>query len=513
MNSNWTRRELLRFAAQASACITLGNLPAAGQDTPPRLRSYPFPFGVASGDPRADGVVLWTRLDINTEEAPARVGVRWEVADDEQFTKIARRGTHHALPALGYSVHVEVDGLRPGRKYWYRFLLDDATVSGRTQTAPAVGAPVDRVKFAFASCQNYEQGYFTAFSHMSSEDLDFVVHLGDYIYERRFGQPQMIVRDNEFPGEVKTLDQYRARYANYRRDPNLQSAHAAFPWIVTTDDHEVSNNYAGVHSEDGTSVEEFARRRAAGYQAYYEFMPLRRSSMPRGPDMRLFRRVSYGDLATLHVLDTRQYRSDQACGDGTKPRCEDAMSPSRTILGKEQEKWLMDGMRSSRARWNILANQVMIAQLQQTRDAQRMFSMDKWDGYVESRQRLMHFLHEAKPSNPVVLTGDIHSHWAADLKLDFSDPKSPTVAAELVGTSITSGGDGAEVGGMNPSPDNPHIHFYANRRGYVRVALGPKRLTADFRITPFVSKPGAPISDRASFVVEDGRPGLQLAKG
>lgn len=479
-----------------------GALPAMARASQVRLSSNPFTLGVASGDPVPTGVVLWTRLD---GAAEPRVPVAWEIAEDDGFRRIVRKGVNLALKELGHSVHAEVEGLRAGRHYWYRFMAGgEVSPVGRTKTAPTGNS--SRVRFAFASCQNYEHGYFTAHRHIAAEDLDAVVFLGDYIYENRFGQN--IVREHE-SGEVITLDQYRARYSLYRSDPDLQSAHAAFPWIVTPDDHEVANNYAGATAADTkVSPQEFLQRRAAAYQAYYEFMPLRRASLPAGPGIRLFRRLSFGNLLQFHVLDTRQYRSDQPCGDGQKPRCPDALSAELSILGDDQERWLMDGLRSTRARWNVLANQVMIAQNADLRTGEGTFSMDKWDGYIGSRNRLMNFFAEARPSNPIVLTGDIHSSWVADLKADFDDPSSAAVAAELVGTSISSGGDGNDSLRPEVLSNNPHIKFYNARRGYVVVTVKPEVSTAEYRIVPYVTRPGAPVETRASFVIEHAKPGV-----
>jgi alkaline phosphatase D len=236
-------------------------------------------------------------------------------------------------------------------------------------------------------------------------------------------------------------------------------------------------------------------------------MPLRRTSIPAGPDISLFRRLSFGNLIDFHVLDTRQYRSDQPCGDGQKPRCAAALAPTQTMMGAKQEKWLMDGLRSSRARWNVLANQVMVADVVQLQNGTRTFSMDQWGGYVAARKRLLDFVGEAKPSNPIVITGDIHSNWVADLKLDFDDPSSKTVGTEFVGTSITSGGDGNDSVPQGLLEPNPHIKFFNTRRGYVRATVTPSLWTSDYRVVPYVSRPGAPIETRASFVVEGGRPG------
>ena len=509
-----TRRDLLRVGGSAAALAAAGCLPARRGDPAPRFASDPFRLGVASGDPAPDGVVLWARLSpealLEAGAARSRVAVRWEVAHDEGFRSVARRGEALALPELGHSVHAEVEGLEAGRGYFYRFLSGGAeSPVGRTRTAPGAGASPSELRFAFASCQNWEHGYYTAFRHLSEEDLHFVLHLGDYIYEKRFGDNN--VREHE-AGEVFTLDEYRARYALYRSDPDLQAAHAAFPWIVTTDDHEVDNNYAGAVPEDDQDPAAFLLRRAAAYQAYYEFMPLRRSSMPAGPDMALYRGVRFGDLAELFVLDTRQYRSDQACGDGQKVPCVEWSAPERVFLGDEQEAWLQDGLRRSRGRWNALGNQVLMAQLLGVDErGERTVRMDNWNGYPVARRRLLDFLARERPSNPVVLTGDIHSSWVADLRRDFDDPDTPAVATEFVGTSITSGGDGRETfGGFEESRTlNPHIRFFNGRRGYVRVRLTPELWTTDYRVVPFVSRPGAPVETRATFVVEDGRAGAE----
>lgn len=508
-----TRREFARVGRDLAGLIALSAVGSCRKGPALRLASHPFAQGVASGDPAADGFVLWTRVSGKALlEAGAHdrvVPVRWELAADDAFGHIVASGTHDARPELGHSVHVEVTGLEPARPYWYRFMAaGEASPVGRASTLPAPGTPADRLRFAFASCQNYEQGFYTAYRHMAGEDLDLVLHLGDYIYERRFGDSH--VRRHE-AGEVHTLDEYRARYALYRSDPDLQAAHAACPWVVTSDDHEVDNNWAGDAPEDDQDPERFLRRRAAAFQAFYEFMPLRSTSMPRGPAISLSRRFRFGDLADLHVLDGRQYRSDQACGDGRRTMCAEALDPERTMLGGAQESWLFDGLAESRSRWNVLANQVMIARLEgAAADGGSVVSMDRWDGYPAAQTRLMTFLERVRPPNPVVVTGDIHSNWAADLKADFLDPASATVGAELVGTSISSGGDGADSNERigETLARNPHVHFFNGQRGYVRCEATRERLVADYRVVPYVTRPGAPVVTRSTYVVEDGRPGL-----
>lgn len=513
-----TRRRFLRVGRDLAALAAAGAVPAWRFAPDVRFQGNPFSLGVASGDPTPSGAVLWTRLDpgeLASSDARSReVAVRWEVSADDSFRRVIRTGESRALPELGHSVHVEVEGLEPGRWYWYRFDTGGVgSPSGRLKTAPAPGEMPESLRFAFASCQHYEHGYYTAFRHMAAEEPELVIHLGDYIYELRYGE---VVRDAA-PFEIVTLSDYRDRYALYRSDPDLQAAHAACAWIVTWDDHEVDNNYAATVPEDAQGMHEFLMRRAAAYQAYYEFMPLRRSSLPTGPNMQLFRRLDFGDLATFHVLDTRQYRSDQACGDGRKPRCWPVFSPERTLLGREQEAWLYDGLSSAPARWNLLAQQVRMAQAaippDRSASAEESFSLDMWDGYPAERQRLLDYFARERISNPVVLTGDIHSHWAAELKRDFDDPDSETVGIELVGSSITTGGDGADA--RDSTSDlldaNPHIRLFSGQRGYVSVTLEPTRCRSDFRVVPYVTRPGAPLETRASLVAEGGRSTLEWA--
>lgn len=469
----------------------------------------PFSLGVASGDPWASGVVLWTRLapdPLNGGGMPARkVPVKWEVATDERMQNVIARGTATAEPEWGHSVHVEVSGLKPGRWYWYRFTVDAGpSPIGRTRTAPAASA--DKFNFAFASCQHYETGYYTAYQHMSGEDLDLVIHLGDYIYES--GPTGNRVRKHNSP-EIKSLDDYRNRYALYKSDPMLRQAHASFPWALVWDDHEVDNNYAGVIAEDKAPVEEFAARRARAYQVYYEHMPLRRSVLRGGKGVEIYRRLDFGDLAGIYMLDTRQYRTDQPCGDGRKPACPESLDQKATILGTDQEKWLMRGLDRSKTRWNIIAQQVMMGQVDGVAGPEQQFSMDQWNGYAAARKRLLDFMRDRKPSNPVVLTGDIHTNWVSDLKPEFDREESPVVATEFVGTSISSGGDGADVRPNTQSilSENPHIKFFNAQRGYVKCSVTPERWRTEYRVLEKVSRPDEPITTRATFVVENGRPG------
>ncbi|HEV8623843.1 MAG TPA: alkaline phosphatase D family protein [Acidimicrobiia bacterium] len=529
-----TPNERLEFSRRRFLAAVGGLLGAAMLPRVPRLpgawaaplvqaEGSVFTLGVASGEPRPDGVVLWTRLApeplaVGGGMPPVAVPVRFEVAADDAFRQVVHIGMAMAEPDHAHSVHLDITGLEPGRWYWYRFATATETSPvGRTRTAPGVGTSPSELRFAFASCQQYEHGYYTAYRHMAEEDLEFVVHLGDYIYESgadAYKLPGGNVRHHVGP-ETTTLDGYRQRLAQYKIDPDLQAAHAAFPWVVTWDDHEVDNNYAGDISQDNDPPQTFRARRAAAYQAYWEHMPLPPAWAGQGAGMRFYRRFAFGRLAEVNVLDTRSYRTDQPCGDRPASDCPERTAPTQTITGPEQEAWLLDGLGRSAAQWNVLAQQVFMAQLDLLPGPARGFDVDAWDGYVASRDRLMAFLAGHPTLNPVVLTGDFHSNWVADLKADFDDPNSATVGTEFVGTSITSGGDGSDTTlvGRTALAENGHLRFSNSQRGYVRCALTLARWTADFRVVPYVRQQGAPISTRASFTVEAGRPGAQLGSG
>ncbi|HVX61214.1 MAG TPA: alkaline phosphatase D family protein [Pirellulales bacterium] len=478
--------------------------------------AYPFSLGVAAGDPAPDGFVIWTRLAPKPLEGggmpPEAVEVDWQVAEDEQMTKVVRSGKTVATPDWGHSVHVEVAGLRPDRWYFYQFRAGgEISPVGRSRTFPAADALADRLRFAFASCQHYEYGHFTAYEHMCDEELDFVVHLGDYIYEGKASEKK--VRKHNSP-EIDSVEDYRNRHALYKSDAALQAAHQQFPWLVAWDDHEFDNNYANdVSEQPDVAPEEFLLRRARAYQVYYEHMPLRRTSLPHGPEMPIYRRVPFGRRAEFFVLDTRQYRTDQPCGDGRKEPCEAVYDPQATLLGDRQEQWLVGGLTDSAGRWNVLAQQVMMARVDRGPGDKTAYSMDQWPGYEVCRRRLLKSIHDCGVSNPLVLTGDIHSNWANDLIADFDDLDSQVVASEFVGTSITSGGDGTDAPKYlaDMLGENPFVKFHNTQRGYVACELTPAVCRADYRVVEYVTRPGSPIATRASFVIEDGKRGLQKA--
>jgi len=492
--------------------------PASGQSRP-RFSDHPFKLGVASGDPAPDGVVLWTRLAPDPLAGGGMSGnpvtVTWEVAEDDKMQRVVRSGRAAATRERAHSVHVEVTGLEPARWYWYRFGAGAETSPvGRTRTAPARGDLPERLRFAFTCCQHWEFGFYAGYHHMLADDLDLVVHLGDYIYETSSRTPP--VRRHDSP-EAKDLEGYRLRHALYKTDPDLRAAHAAYPWIVTWDDHEVSNDYADDRSQYRNDPAVFLRRRAAAYQAYYEHMPLRPASVPAGPALRLYRDLGWGQLADFFVLDNRQHRAVQPCGEGRPgggqlvEGCAARFDAAQTMLGAAQERWLFDGLTRARARWTVLAQQQLMAELRQRGPfGGEAHWTDGWDGYAGARRRLLAHLRDQRVPNPVTLGGDIHSFWVTDLQVD-PVPSAPAVATEFVSTSLTSPGIPYELMART-LPDNPHVRFFESRaRGYVRCTVSPDRWRAELRALEHVTDARAPIGTLATYVVESGRPGAQRA--
>ena len=516
-----SRRLFLAHSAALAALPLLGERVEGRTLRHASFSAEPFQLGVTSGDPTSDGAVIWTRLAPKPFEPQGgmpleKIAVSWEVADDEAMTKVVSRREAIATPQLGHSVHVEVSGLAPDRWYWYRFRAGDATSPlGRLRTMPADATTPDQLKFAFASCQHFEAGYYTAYEHMAKDELDLVFHLGDYIYENQGRDGQI---RKHLGTEIMSLDDYRIRHSQYRSDPHLQKMHALCPWVVTWDDHEVDNNYAGSISEHkDVDVVSFLERRANGYQAYYEMMPLRKKSLPRGADMQLYRTIRFGNLAEFQVLDTRQHRSDQPNGDKRSPLNEAALDPKSTMLGEHQYGWLRSRLLSSTSTWNVLAQQVMMGMVGHRPategTSEPAYSMDQWPGYTHERIQLMKFLAERHVPNPVVLTGDIHSNWINDLRVDDRKQDTPVVATEFVGTSISSGGDGRALLPTQEKmmSDNPHVRFFNAQRGYVRCTVTPKAWKSDYQVVEVVTKPGAPAVTKTSMVVEAGTPGAKPA--
>ncbi|MGZ5156015.1 MAG: alkaline phosphatase D family protein [Caldimonas sp.] len=495
------RRRFVAGAAAFTVAPWLGSL-ARGAD------AARFSLGIASGQPRADGMVLWTRL--NGDGLQERETVRWEMAADKKFQRIVARGEEIAEAAWAHSVHAEPAGLDPARWYWYRFsALGEQSPVGRTRTAPAADAQAT-LRFAIASCQRYDVGHYAAWRHVAAEDLDLVVFLGDYIYETA-SRPDAIRRHEG--GVARTLAEYRARYATYKSDPLLQAAHRAAPWLLVWDDHEVANDYANLQGEDLAA--DFPARRAAAYQAYWEHMPFPKSARPRGPDMRIVGRLDWGSLARIHLVDDRQYRDVQACskpgrgGSNTVALadCPGLVDPRRSLLGFEQERWLADGWDLTRP-WNLLAQQTLMARFSWQDPAQGgRYWNDGWNGYAASRNRLLGVVAEKKVPGVVVLGGDVHSNYVADLKADFDDPRSPVVASEFCGTSITSLSL-AQSRVDAALPFNPHIHLgRSDQRGYMSFELDPKQLRVRLQTVDRPLDPASGITTTARFIVDPSRPG------
>jgi alkaline phosphatase D len=519
------RRRFLRHAwGGVGASLALALVPARRLFAAPRFRDNPFTLGVASGDPTAHGIVLWTRLAPEPAD-PTSLGARaipvgWRIATDDRLGRVVASGVAQASPELAHSVHVEVECLKPGRDYFFQFAVrGEESPVGHFRTAPAAHARVDQVRFAVATCQDWPSGHYTAYRDMTNLDLDLVVHLGDYTYEyaiegvTRRGVPAPA----GFEAATVDLRTYRLRHTLYKLDPDLQAAHARFPFAAIWDDHEVQNDYSGLAPEGGPPSAEFAARRAAAYQAYYEHMPIRlRDAGTFDPGLRIHRRLRYGDLLELTLLDDRQYRSDNPCGDGESLRCPEALQGPYTMLGSEQEDWLREGFARSRARWNVVGQQLLLAELEHTSPAHpdEWYWNDAWDGYPLARQRLLQDVVGSALCNPVFLTGDWHSTFVNDLKLDFKQPTSPTVATELVTPALTTGGDDTPYGPYyGPMiPFNPHIKYYeGDRRGYFSLTVTRQRLQADLRFMTSVQDPQGIGATERSFVIEDGEPGAKPA--
>jgi len=487
----------------------------------PVLATDPFVFGVASGDPLPDAVVIWTRLaldpmtgdgGIDADEVP----VVWQVfpagGDD-----IVASGTFVTSVEHGHSVHVDVSGLEPASRYRYRFQVGPHVAEGQTRTAPAAGAAVDSLRFAVASCSAWKSGHFTPYAHMTEEDLDAVVFVGDYIYELESGNFRQHGLPNPF-----SLDEYRQYYAIARLEPELADCHARHPWIVMWDDHEVEDNYAawepgGIGALDPEASANFRDRRIAAYQAWWEFMPVR-TGPPVDGELTVYRDFDFGDLARLTLIDDRQYRSSiiQGEGNGNLPRpfgggpqLEETFDESRTMLGAEQEAWLADRLRND-ARWNLLAQQTIMAEVDRApADPTRGFSMDAWDGYAAPRERLLAQIADEGIENFVVLGGDIHTSAVTDLHVSYRDDDSPMVGTEFVAPSITS----LELllpEFVEGSQENDHVHLYeTEHRGYLLVEVTPDELLGHFRWVETTHAPTSPIETASSWRVAAGAVGVE----
>jgi len=504
-----------------SACAPApGKLTTGASSSASKGLEYLFPLGVASGDPNSDGFVIWTRLApepmSETGGMNGPVSVTWQVAEDELFAKVIRAGITTATSDWAHSVHVEVSGLLPLRPYYYRFIAHGQTSPvGRSKTTPLYGANVDHLRFGIASCQHWEQGFFNAYNDMVAQDPDLIIHLGDYIYEASWG-PQV---RRQATTDAVSLTDYRRIHAQYKTDPALQAAHAHAPWLFIWDDHEFVNDYANLEDENYMPLEQVRTRRAAAYKAYYEHMPVRLRSQPKGEHMRLYDYFYYGNLMTMALTDGRQYRDDQACQTDTdgggrpvaRETCPQFDDPKRSMFGKEQERWLMPSFARSGAQWEVLAQPTLFSRLfQKTREGTPAAWNDGWDGYPAARNMLLKAVEQRQPKNFISIGGDMHSWWQADLKADYNDPNSKVLGSEFVTTSVTAHSYNYN-NFQRMLPDNPHINFVDDRkRGYSLVDLTPDKWLLQMKETTSVYDPKAGAETVRAYVVENGIPGSNL---
>jgi alkaline phosphatase D len=537
VSTRLTRRAVLQGGLAAAAVGILGGCTSeAARSTVDRAaRSDAFAFGVASGDPTATEVLLWTRVTPTEDATPGSgrgpaVSVDWEVAADEAFTQVVATGSARTDASRDHTVRVVVENLAAYTRYFYRFRWEGATSPvGRTQTAPDEPGTTHALRLAFVSCSNYTGGFFTAYRGIAArDDLDVVLHLGDYIYEygndpaeagvagsgERYGPADLVgVRDAQPPEEVLSLEDYRVRHAFYKTDPDLQAAHARFPWITVLDDHEVANDSYATGAENHETQDDpdtddtapgsppgiraegdYLARRAAAYQAYLEWMPIREPAtwQPEAHQgTQFFRRFRFGNLAELSVIETRQNRSKQvpaAVDGGPNPALAD---PARHLPEPEQMAWLTSGLLASRTAWHLVGNQTVFARVNSPFAPRTVFSTDQWDGYQADQRTLLEAMAGSTHADPVVLTGDIHSSWANDLPLDLAAYQADgnSVGVEFVCPSVTSNGFKEVLGSVQAATDaiaagqvvNPWVRYLEGvGHGFAVLDVTPERVQTDF---------------------------------
>ncbi|WP_165799511.1 alkaline phosphatase D family protein [Sphingomonas oleivorans] len=501
----WHRRAIL------SAMAALAVAPAIPVDAGARIMTDPFALGVASGDPSQDGFVIWTRL-VGPGQEPldaAAVALRYEVAGDASFRRIFRAGSAVAHPERAHAVHVEIEGLPPGRRYWYRFhALGATSPAGRAATVPRTA---DRLRLAVTSCQHWEQAQFGVYRDIVAADPDLIVQLGDYIYEQSYpDQPKVRLFG---AAEPKDLDGYRRRHALYKSDPELQAAHRAAPWIVTWDDHEVLNDYANLANREGLPPELFGRRRAAAYRAYFEHMPIRPSLWSNGNAPHLYRALDWADLVSMSVLDTRQYRTAPPCAAPNMARnvrlhgCAEVDRPDRSMLGGAQEQWLTARLAGEYRPWTLIAQQIFFAPLYLDGARSETFS-DQWDAYAAARARLLDRLAGPSIQNPFVLSGDVHSFWVNELR---RADREAAIGAEIVTSALGAASPPAGRFG-DVHANNPHVrHSDVDHAGYVLIDLDRRQMQADMRAIADRASVDSPVRSARCFVSERGSRRISLA--
>lgn len=507
------RRSFLQKSLIGLSTAPLASRLAAGVPLP----ANPFTLGIASGEPGRDNAILWTRLAPQPDRAdggmpPVDVAVHWEVARNADMSAVVQRGQSMASPDLAHSVHVELQDLEPNRHYWYRFATaTHQSPVGRTKTLPANTDPSSTIRFVTASCQNYTHGHFHAYAHMLAEQPDFVMHLGDYLYDTAFGET---FRLHETDAPPRTLQDYRRRHALYKGDPQLQQAHAQLPFFVTIDNHDAVED-----AEPGN-----ASQRAAAYQAWYEHMPVRGYGGIGANTFELHRKISIGDLLQISLLDARQYRDTKAPCTGPfdadygfgnyREYCSIERSENRSMLGARQEQWLTEQLRNNRCAWNVIASPGPFLPFTYRHQDKDLHYIGAWDAYPANRRRAAAALRAAQHGHPLVLSGDVHSFWAVDgRQVERTSDRVPVV--ELVTSSISANWPAPLAQPVtNNLKTNPQVGFYEpGHRGYLLHTVQADTWTAQARGLDSVTDPESAIRTIAQFSIANGSPGFTLTSG
>lgn len=488
---NLRRRALLKGGLASSALLAARSRALAAPHSPV------FTLGVASGYPVPDGVSLWTRLapeplkpDGGMSEASTTV--HWEVARGADFSSLLAQGSVRTHASAAHSVHVDVRDLPSDTPLCYRFRTGThLSPTGHTRTAPAADAKVTHLRLAVASCQHYEHDYFSAYRDMRAQAPDLVLHLGDYLYEGSWGRRK--VRPHPTPDPVD-LTGYRLRHASYRLDPDLAAMHAAAPWVMMWDDHEVENDYARDRSRYHADAARFMARRRAAYQAWYEHMPVPASMAPQTEGMPIYTSLAFGQLAQLTLLDTRQYRSYPACSAGSPaPGWSCAPTQTPTMLGAAQAAWVEGVLRQTRQPWQIIAQGLFMARCDALPGPEEKLFPQNWDGYPAAREALFAALAQNPQRTALVLSGDVHAFWVNELWRDYADRTRGVLGAEVVTSSLSAEGpDEQLIARVLADPDAPwHRFATARHRGYARVDVYPTHAAIELR---GLTNPGHPAS-------------------
>ncbi|MDO9236780.1 MAG: alkaline phosphatase D family protein [Aquabacterium sp.] len=521
-----SRRRLLLQLSRTAAVLAWQQVFAPGvQAQAPKLEAWSaagdiFTLGLASGEPRPDSVVLWTRLAPHPLQPdggmpPRAVPVQWVVAVDAGFKQVVKSGVAVADPASAHSVHVDVTGLSPGRTYFYRFESGgQRSPIGRTRTAPAPGAQVDRLRVAVASCQNFEAGTFTVHKEIATADVDLVIFLGDYIYEvdaRSYQRQRSHL--HKFPSRPEhfTLADYRMHHAGYKLDADLRACHAAHPWLMVWDDHEVINDYTGADALKIPHHETFLNVRTAAYRAYFEHLPVSPSRAPIGSVMRMHERYEWGQLAEFWTVDGRQYRDKPVCPAkvGLFWNCKWVDMRERTMLGQDQEYWLAEGLAASTKAWKFIAQPTQVAPGVLGTLMGPLGYADGWDAFPAARERLMAAIAQPRVPDVICLGGDVHRHVAANLRLNPLDPASPIVASEFVTSSVTSQGLSELLNAWVKASNPDVLHMRSDERGYMLLDITPTQTRCTFRGTTHPVRADSRLRNQAVYVVDRGVPGTR----